>query len=132
MCPEYSEECKMDSFQDFVFQLKDKPSEVDATMYAEICASCDDADTSTDLDQSEEKSAKYLIPDYTPAGILGWITGYKHRPINGEKQQILIKFKYECLVQKSKSSCLFSSGRCLWEYNYISSHAMKILMNFIK
>ena len=71
------EECMMNYSQKFVFQLEDKP--VDPTTGdGEICASSDHTVAITDAEESEGGSAVYLTPDYTPAGILGWITGQKH------------------------------------------------------
>ena len=113
--PEYSkegsmrrkiEECMMDYFQDFVFQLEDKPVD-GSTVGGEICASSDHIVTITDVEESEGGSAVYLTPDYMPAGILGWITGQKHRPINSEEQEILVKFNHECLVQNPNHRICF-------------------------
>ena len=104
----------MDYFQDFVFQLEDKPVD-GSTGDGEICASSDHVVTITDVEESEGGSAVYLTPDYTPAGILGWITGQKHRPINGEEQDILVKFNHQLMFgSKPKSPHLFSScvGAC--------------------
>ena len=70
------EESTMDLLQDFLFRLEDDPN-VNCSGYAEAMASCDD--TGKEAAGSKEE---LLLPDLTPASVLGWLTGQKHKPIS--------------------------------------------------
>ena len=80
-----TEESTMDFFQDFLFNLEDK-QRVNAAGYAEAIAS-DDTDDPTNHTNTEvvQTHGQFQCPDCSPAGVLGWLTGQKHKPINGEE-----------------------------------------------
>ena len=76
----------MDLLQDFLFRLEDDPN-VNCSGYAEAMASCEDTDK-----EAAGSKEELLLPDLTPAGGLGWLTGQKHRPISEEQISINVKF----------------------------------------
>ena len=94
------EESRMD-LQDFLFHLEDDPK-VKCSGYAEAMASCED--TGKEAAGSKEE---LLLPDLTPAGVLGWLTGQKHKPISGEQISITVKFDHVCLLRNPKHQICF-------------------------
>ena len=76
----HAEETVFDSFQDFVMATEDTK----ITDYAKET-------------KETEKSAETQAPDFSPAGIWGWQTGQKHRPLDGQKLRILVKSDHDCL-----------------------------------
>ena len=54
-----------------------------------------------------------VYPDLTPAGVLGWLTGQKHVPLNGEKLDITVNFDHDCLTRnESHNICFPIVGVC--------------------
>lgn len=54
---------------------------------------------------------------------MGWLTGQKHRQLNGEKLEILAKFDHECLIrQPAHSICFPIVGACGMEITFPVSH----------
>ena len=111
MAPEFSpegssrrlkEEEIMDNFQDFLISLEDEV----ITGYTEAiaCNTDDDADQCTNDDQETET---FSIPDLTPAGVLGWLTGQKHRDIGKTDRAITVKFDHECLIRNPEHRLCF-------------------------
>ena len=74
------EESTMDLLQDFLFCLEDHLN-VNCFGYAEAMASCEGTGKKVPAGCKEE----LRLPDLTPAGVLGWLTGQKHKPISGEQ-----------------------------------------------
>ena len=111
MAPEFSpegssrrlkEEEIMDNFQDFLISLEDEV----ITGYTEAiaCNTDDDADQCTNNDQEIET---FSIPDLTPAGVLGWLTGQKHGDIGKTDRAITVKFDHECLNRNPEHRLCF-------------------------
>ena len=90
------EESTMDLLQDFLFHLEDDPH-VNCSGYAEAMASCED--TCKEAAGSKEE---LFLPDLTPAGVLGWLTSQKHKPISGEQISINVKFDHGCFIRNPK------------------------------
>jgi hypothetical protein len=59
----------MDLFQDFLFKLEDEDN---ISGYTEAIAWVEDDSTSAELSQPTEK---FQSPDFTAAGLMGWLTG---------------------------------------------------------
>ena len=108
MYPEYSEdgttlkqieESIMDLFQDFLFSLEDD----------KIVSSNDDDDKAGPSGDNEV----FQAADLTPAGVMGWLTGQKHKPLNSELIAIQVKFDHNCLVRNPKHTrCFPQVGAC--------------------
>ncbi|RUA04597.1 MAG: hypothetical protein DSY43_06010 [Gammaproteobacteria bacterium] len=107
--PEYSpegtsrrqtEEAVMDFFQDFIFELEDEK----VCGYTEATAWDDDCDL-----QENSQEDMFSSPDLTVAGVLGWLTGQKHR---GDIS-IYAKFDHECLERNpGHKVCFPTVGAC--------------------
>ena len=104
------EEQVVDYFQDFLIQLED--NEVSGYTEAIAWKAQDEQNESVACDSDEHKEC-FQSADLTPAGILGWLTGQKHEPINGESLQITIEFDYNCLERNpSHKICFPVVGAC--------------------
>ena len=112
------EESTTDLFQDFLFHLEDDPN-VNCSGYAEAMASCEDTAKEAPAGSKEE----LLLPDLTPAGVLGWLTGQKHKPISGEQMSITVKFDHDCLIRNPKHQICFPVVRaCAKEVTFPVAH----------
>ena len=111
------EESVMDLLQDFLFHLEDDPN-VNCPGYAETVASCEDTGK-----EAEESKEELLLPDLTPAGVMGWLTGQKHKPISGEQISITVKFDHDCLIRNPKHQICFPVvGACAKEITFPVAH----------
>ena len=45
--------------------------------------------------------------ELTPAGVMGWLTGQKHRVVNDDKIKIMVCFDHNCLSRNPKHSICF-------------------------
>ena len=116
MCPEYSEdgttlkhieESIMDLFQDFLFSLEDDKI---VSGYTEAMSSNDDDAVKAGISGDNEV---FQAADLTPPGVMGWLTGQKHKPLNGELIAIQVKFDHNCLVRNPKHTrCFPQVGAC--------------------
>lgn len=84
------EEAMMDFFQDFLFKLEDGSS---ISGYTEEIAWAGD-----DADEEPSISERVQGPDMTPPGLLGWLTGQKHKPLGSERLTIAVDFNHTCLT----------------------------------
>ena len=120
MFPEYSEdgttlkqieESIMDLLQDFLFSLEDDKI---VSRYTEAMSSNDgNAEIADTAGSSEEGNEVFQAADLTPAGVIGWLTGQKHKPLNGELIAIQVKFDHNCLVRNPKHTrCFPQVGAC--------------------
>ena len=80
----------MDNFQDFLAIVEDN----NITGYTEALAWKENNNVTHESDDNE--AAKYQVVDVSPSGVLGWLTGQKHRPVNGEKLSINVHFDHDC------------------------------------
>ena len=113
----------MDFFQDFLFNLEDEPR-VNAAGYAEAIAS-DDTDDPTNHTNTEvvQTHVQFQCPDCSPAGVLGWLTGQKHKPINGEEIRIDVKFNHDCITDNPNHRICFPVvGACAKEITFPVAH----------
>ena len=118
-----TEESMMDFFQDFLFNLEGEPR-VNAAAYAEAIASDDTDDprnhTNTEVVQTH---VQFQCPDWSPAGVLGWLTGQKHKPINGEEIRIDVKFNHDCITDNPNHRICFPVvGACAKEITFPVAH----------
>ena len=72
----------------------------------------------------------FQLPEISVPGLLGWLTGQQHRPINGDPLNIFVNFDYDCLVRKlDHKICFPCVGACGRELTLPVSH-MKDEENF--
>ena len=137
MVPEYSvegsshrhtEEQVMDHFQDFLLTLEDER----ITGYAEPIAwkAEDDLNVLQQGPPDGEEIEELISPDLTPAGVLGWLTGQKHREINKSNFSITVMFDHDCLKRNREHSVCFPSvGACGHTITFPVCHMQKVLRN---
>ena len=77
------EEAAMDMFQDLLFKMED-----------EDVSGCEEAALPYEEGSTEVVFQK---PDLTPAGVLGWLTGQKHKPLGGEDLKVSVTFDHDCM-----------------------------------
>lgn len=81
-------------------------------------ASCEDTGK-----EAAESKEELLLPDLTPAGVLGWLTGQKHKPISGEQISVTVKFDHDCLVRNPKHQICFPVVKaCAKEVTFPVAH----------
>lgn len=108
------EEAMMDYFQDFLMGTEDErvTGYTEALVWASNkCGNNNESDGSVD-DEGDEGSCVsmrdgFITPDITPAGVLGWLTGAKHREISSADLSIMVKFDHDCLTRNPKHSLCF-------------------------
>lgn len=80
--------------------------------------------------ETESKAETFESVDLSSAGVMKWLTGQKHRQLNGEKIKIQVKFDHECLIRNPAHTVCFplvsSCGRVI---TFPVSH-MKIYETF--
>jgi D-serine dehydratase len=69
----------VDHFQDLLISLEDDKQ---VTGYTEALAWNDGQDSIANTEGNDKETDSYQTQDLTPAGVLGWLTGQKHVPIN--------------------------------------------------
>ena len=101
-----------DHLHDFILTTEDTT----VTGYTEELA-YDHEDTEDvaggDHKPEEGSQVQFQSADISPSGPLGWWTGQRHRPINGDKLLISVKFDHECLQrQPNHTLCFPIVGAC--------------------
>ena len=108
----------IDHFQDFLIGLEDNY----ITGYKEALAW--DTEEGASADSVEEH---FQMADLTPAGVLGWMTGQQHKPINGDKLEVTVLFDHHCLERNPKHTVCFPVVRaCSKEITLPVCHMKKV------
>ena len=69
------------------------------------------------------EAEKYQAGDVSPAGVLGWLTGQQHRPVNGEQLTIRAHFDHDCMERNPKHTICFPQvGACSREITFPVAH----------
>eukprot|EP00794_Sanderia_malayensis_P011620 gene11620-12817_t len=90
------EEETMDLFQDMLLQIED--TKVCGHEVAVAWQDFEEAEESENA--SNEMMDRYQSPEVSIPGIMGWLTGQQHKPIDpGEPFQIICNFDHDCLVR---------------------------------
>ena len=93
----------MDNFQDFLISLEDEV----ITGYTEAIACKTDADDPDQCTSNDQEIETFSIQDLTPAGVLGWLTGQKHREIGKTDLAITVTFDHDCLKRNPEHRLCF-------------------------
>ncbi|XP_078354414.1 uncharacterized protein LOC144639023 [Oculina patagonica] len=115
------EETMMDNFQDFLMALDEGP----ITGYDCPVAWNYSEDHPGDIlePNTEGSFEKFDTAELTSAGVMGWLTGQKHRQLNGQKVEIIAKFDHECLMRNpSHTICFPLVGACGMEITFPVNH----------
>lgn len=105
-----TEEAVIDIFQDFLTRLEDE----NMIGYSEMLAwnaedKLQDREPPPETHQSdaEESPENFHSAVLTPAGVLGWLTGQKHGPVNGDDLAITVVFDHECVQRNPHHTVCF-------------------------
>lgn len=110
------EEQLMDFFQDFVFKLENET----VSGYSEALAW--KGESMTVGDDDDGSIDRFNTPDMTPASVLGWLTGQRHRDLV-EKKPIYVRFDHECLKRNPQHKvCYPRVGACAREITFPVVH----------
>lgn len=111
------EEEVIDNFQDFLATVEDKniAGYTEALAWKEINNVTDESD--------DNEPEKYQVVDVSPSRVLGWLTGQKHRPENGEQLSIKAHFDHDCKERNPKHTICFPQvGACSREITFPVAH----------
>ena len=110
------EESMMDHLQDLLISFEDReiPSKAVVTAWN---ADNDDDLKGVDVEASQSISGTaeetLAEADLTVAGIMGWLTGQKHKPMFDQKSAITVHFDQECLQRNPlRTVCFPMIGAC--------------------
>ena len=134
MCPQFSAEGStkrvhegqiMDNLQDFLFGLEDEA----VTGYAEAIAwaadvssdqtlcgtlgtnqtenSLADREATNEGDNEKGMSEKFEMANLSPAGVFGWLSGQRHKPLNGIPLTVTVEFDHECMSRNPKHTICY-------------------------
>ena len=111
------EEEFMDNFQDFLSTVE----VTNITGYTEALAWKEKNDITDENGVLEAE--KYQAVDVSQAGVLGWLTGQQHRPVNGEQLTIRAHFDHDCMERNPKHTICFPQvGACSREITFPVAH----------
>ena len=101
------EEKVVDHFQDFLLSLEDENitgySAPIAWNYAEDSQLQDRAEFPGESSEIE----KFHSPELTASGVMGWLTGQRHREMNGKKVQITVNIDHDCKIRAPNHTVCF-------------------------
>ena len=101
------EESVMDSFQDFLISLEDE-QKISGYTEALTWNYEDGEDRGSERQQSDKQPGEeFQTADVSVAGVLGWLTGQRHRPIDGDPLTIIVNFDHGCLDRNPKHTICF-------------------------
>ena len=117
------EEKVVDHFQDFLLSLEDENiagySAPIAWNYAEDSQLQDRAEFPGESSEIE----KFHSPELTSSGVMGWLTGQRHREMNGKKVQITVNFDHDCKIRAPNHTVCFPYvGACGMEITLPIAH----------
>ena len=111
------EESVLDSFQDFFISLEDHEK---VSGYAEAVSwNYEDGDGVSEISSPDRTpTEEFQTADITVAGVLSWLTGQSHQPMNGDPLTIYVNFDHECLMRNPKHTicfpfCFSDEGSCM-------------------
>ena len=103
------EEGVIDNFQDLLMRMEDE----NMTGHSEMMAwnhedkLQDEEPCETHHSDKEESLEHFHSAELTPSGVLGWLTGQQHRPVNGDNLAITVMFDHDCVQKNPKHSVCF-------------------------
>ena len=84
-----------------------------------VIAGCIEDNGATE-DPDEERP---VVTDYTPACIMGWLTGQKHKPLDGKPLKTTMIFDHDCLIHNPNHRICFPVVRaCTKEVSFPVTH----------
>ena len=60
-----------------------------------------------------EAADEFEMASITPSGVLGWLTGQQHKPLNDDPLNITVDFDHECMSRNPNHTICFPTvGAC--------------------
>ena len=113
------EEKIVDHFQDFLLSLADD----NITGYSAPVAWNYDEDGQPQGMGDSFSGEMFHSPDLTASGVMGWLTGQRHREMNRQKVKITLKFDHECKICiPDHTSCFPYVVACRMEITFLTEH----------
>ena len=104
------EELIIDYFQDMLINLEDGKVSGQSEPLAYLHG---DKGIEGSIEFEDDTVASETTPDLSPAGMFKWLTGQRHKSLNGEKVEITVDFDHECLNRNSDHKICFPiAGAC--------------------
>lgn len=73
----------------------------------------------------EVETETFENPDLTVAGVMGWLTGQRHKPIDNQKFNVTVHFNHDCLKHNPKHKVCFPVvGACGKEITFSVAHEL--------
>ena len=73
--------------------------------------------------ECEEKSEVFETPELSVAGVMGWLTGQRHKPIDNRDFTVTVNFNHDCLIKNpSHKLCFPVVGACGKEITFPVAH----------
>ena len=120
------EEQMMDYFQDFLMGLEDKKVDGDSEALAYAARDDNDEtfkpmDNGADENGDESQSESFSNQDISPRGVLGWLSGVKHRELGSCNRSINVSFDHDC-KNPHHTICFSVVGACGRDISLPVSH----------
>ena len=107
------EESVLDNFQDLLMSVEDEES---ITGHSEAVAWNYEEDVNGGGERSVthgQPAEQFQTADVTVAGALGWLTGQRHKPLDGDPLTITVNFDHDCLSRNPNHTICFPCvGAC--------------------
>ena len=115
------EENIMDHFQDWLCLIEDGNIVGHSTAIAWNYEGQDHGSLDNAMQGGELETFQH--PDVTVAGVMGWLTGQKHKPIDNQEFKITVNFNHDCLkTNPNHRICFPLVGACAKEITIPVEH----------
>ena len=102
------EEKMMDYFQDTLNAFEDERMTGHLSAVAWRDFKADDEDHEKEDEQKgQENPESFESASMNIPGVMGWLTGTQHKPINGEKLKVTVCFDHDCMQRNAKHTICF-------------------------
>ena len=99
------EEHMMDYFQDFLMELEDDKQNGDSE--ALTWAAGDSNEKTVENTSNACENENFGMQDISPRGVLGWITGVKHRELGSSDRSVHVSFDHDCKQRNPNHTICF-------------------------
>ena len=105
------EEMIIDYLQDTIISLEDEEVAEEPEQLAYL--QTNDGDFGFGEGESYSDVIGWVKPEMSAAGVFQWLTGQRHKPVNGEKITVTVEFDHDCLERNPQHSICFPTvGAC--------------------
>ena len=105
------EEMIIDYLQDTIISLEDEEVAEETEQLAYL--QTNDRDCGFGEGESYSDVIDRVKPEMLAAGVFQWLTGQRHKPVNGEKITVTVEFDHDCLERNPQHSiCFLTVGAC--------------------